>query len=390
MKLVRYGNPGKEKPGLIDAEGKLRDLSAVIKDIGPEQLSDAALAKLRKLKADKLPLVRGTPRMGCPLSGIGKFVAIGLNYSDHAAETGAAIPKEPIVFMKATTCIQGPDDAVMLPKGSVKTDWEVELGVVIGTRARYVSQKAALDHVAGYCTINDVSEREYQTERGPQWDKGKGCDTFGPIGPWLVTRDEIANVQKLAMWLDVNGQRRQTGNTRTMIFSVAKIVSYVSQFMTLMPGDVITEINGEAIVRSGDLSSRIALAAPGDTVRLKVWRDRAARELAVKLGRAEDDAGALSMKASEIQPGQLGLKLRELTREERASARVQGGLLVEEVAGAAARAGLMPGDVLLSINGMALKSVDQIKSFMDKRPKTVALLILRDGDRIFVPVELDG
>ena len=184
--------------------------------------------------------VRGTPRMGCPVSGIGKFVAIGLNYADHAAESNAPIPKEPIVFMKATTCIQGPNDAVMLPKGSVKSDWEVELGVVIGTRARYVSQKAALEHVAGYCTINDVSEREYQIERGPQWDKGKGCDTFGPIGPWLVTRDEIDNVQKLAMWLDVNGQRRQTGNTKTMIFNVAKLVSYVSQFMTLMPGDVIT------------------------------------------------------------------------------------------------------------------------------------------------------
>ena len=240
MKLVRYGNPGKEKPGLVDAQGKLRDLSAVIKDIGPEQLSDAALAKLRRLKTEALPLVRGSPRMGCPVSGVGKFVAIGLNYADHAAESGAPIPKEPIVFMKATTCIQGPDDPVMLPKGSVKSDWEVELGVVIGTRARYVSQKAALDHVAGYCTINDVSEREYQIERGPQWDKGKGCDTFGPIGPWLVTRDEIANVQKLSMWLDLNGRRMQTGNTKTMIFGVAKLVSYVSQFMTLMPGDVIT------------------------------------------------------------------------------------------------------------------------------------------------------
>ena len=240
MKLVRYGNPGKEKPGLVDAQGKLRDLSAVIKDIGPEQLSDAALAKLRRLKTEALPLVRGSPRMGCPVSGVGKFVAIGLNYADHAAESGAPIPKEPIVFMKATTCIQGPDDPVMLPKGSVKSDWEVELGVVIGTRARYVSQKAALDHVAGYCTINDVSEREYQIERGPQWDKGKGCDTFGPIGPWLVTRDEIANVQKLSMWLDLNGRRMQTGNTKTMIFGVAKLVSYVSQFMTLLPGDVIT------------------------------------------------------------------------------------------------------------------------------------------------------
>ena len=240
MKLVRYGNPGKEKPGLIDAEGALRDLSAVIKDIGPEQLSDVALAKLRKIKIEKLPLVKGSPRMGCPVAGIGKFIAIGLNYADHAAEAGLPLPKEPIVFMKAISCIQGPDDAVMLPKGSVKSDWEVELGIVIGTRARYVSQKSALDFVAGYCTINDVSEREYQNERGPQWDKGKGCDTFGPIGPWLVTRDEVGHVQKLDMWLDLNGKRTQTGNTKTMIFSVAKIVSYVSQFMTLMPGDVIT------------------------------------------------------------------------------------------------------------------------------------------------------
>ena len=240
MKLVRYGNPGKEKPGLIDAEGALRDLSAVIKDIGPEQLSDVALAKLRKIKIEKLPLVKGSPRMGCPVAGIGKFIAIGLNYADHAAEAGLPLPKEPIVFMKAISCIQGPDDAVMLPKGSVKSDWEVELGIVIGTRARYVSQKSALDFVAGYCTIKDVSEREYQNERGPQWDKGKGCDTFGPIGPWLVTRDEVGHVQKLDMWLDLNGKRTQTGNTKTMIFSVAKIVSYVSQFMTLMPGDVIT------------------------------------------------------------------------------------------------------------------------------------------------------
>lgn len=240
MKLVRYGNPGKEKPGLIDAEGKLRDLSGVVKDIGPDQLSDAALARLRRLKAATLPLVRGKPRMGCPVNGIGKFIAIGLNYSDHAAEAGMPIPKEPVVFTKAISCIQGPDDNVMLPKGSVKGDWEVELGVVIGKRSRYVTQKDALDFVAGYCTINDVSEREFQLERGSQWDKGKGCDTFGPIGPWLVTRDEIENPQKLAMWLDLNGQRMQTGNTKTMIFSVAKIVSHLSQFMTLMPGDVIT------------------------------------------------------------------------------------------------------------------------------------------------------
>jgi 2-keto-4-pentenoate hydratase/2-oxohepta-3-ene-1,7-dioic acid hydratase in catechol pathway len=240
MKLVRYGNPGKEKPGLIDAEGKLRDLSGVIGDIGPDQLGDAALAKLRKLKAANLPLVKGKPRLGSPVAGVGKFIAIGLNYVDHAAESGLPIPKEPIVFMKATTCIQGANDPVMLPKGSVKSDWEVELGVVIGTRARYVSQKDALNFVAGYCTINDVSEREYQIERGGTWDKGKGCDTFGPIGPWLVTRDDVPNPQKLAMWLDLNGQRAQTGSTKTMIFSVAKIVSYVSQFMTLMPGDVIT------------------------------------------------------------------------------------------------------------------------------------------------------
>ncbi len=239
MKLVRYGNPGKEKPGLIDAAGKLRDLSAVVKDIGPDQLSDAGLAKLLKLKTDKLPLVRGKPRMGCPVNGVGKFIAIGLNYSDHAAESGMPIPKEPIVFTKAISCIQGPDDNVMLPKGSVKGDWEVELAVVIGTKARYVSQKDALNFVAGYCVSNDVSEREFELERGSQWDKGKGCDTFGPLGPWLVTRDEITNPQKLAMWLDLNGQRMQTGNTKTMIFSVAKIVSHLSQFMTLMPGDVV-------------------------------------------------------------------------------------------------------------------------------------------------------
>jgi len=239
MKLVRYGNLGKEKPGLIDVGGKLRDLSGVIPDIGPAQLSDVVLAKLLKLKTDKLPLVRGKPRMGCPVNGIGKFIAIGLNYSDHAAEAGMPIPKEPIVFTKAISCIQGPDDDVMLPKGSVKGDWEVELGVVIGKRARHVSQKAALVHVAGYCIVNDVSEREFQLERGGQWDKGKGCDTFGPIGPWLVTRDEIPRPQRLAMWLDLNGKRMQTGNTKTMIFSVAQIVSHLSQYMTLMPGDVI-------------------------------------------------------------------------------------------------------------------------------------------------------
>jgi 2,4-diketo-3-deoxy-L-fuconate hydrolase len=240
MKLVRYGQPGKEKPGLIDAYGKLRDLSKVIDDVTPDQLGDKALAKLAKLNTDKLPLVKGKPRMGCPISHISKFVAIGLNYADHAAESGMPIPKEPIVFLKANSCIQGPDDDVMLPKGSVKTDWEVELGIVIGTKARYVSQKNALDYVAGYCVVNDVSEREYQLERGGSWDKGKGCDTFGPIGPWMVTKDEVPNPQKLHMWLELNGKRMQDGSTKTMIFGVTKLVSYVSQFMTLNPGDVIT------------------------------------------------------------------------------------------------------------------------------------------------------
>ena len=240
MKIVRYGAPGKEKPGLIDAQGQLRDLSKIIPDVGPAQLDDAVMAKLRSLNTEKLPIVRGKPRFGCPVNGVGKFIAIGLNYADHAAESNMPIPKEPIVFMKATTCIQGPNDDVMLPKGSVKTDWEVELGVVIGTKASYVSQKDALNFVAGYCTINDVSEREYQLERGGTWDKGKGCDTFGPIGPWLVTRDEIPNPQNLKMWLDHNGKRVQNGSTKTMIFGVAKLVSYVSKFMTLMPGDIIT------------------------------------------------------------------------------------------------------------------------------------------------------
>jgi 2,4-diketo-3-deoxy-L-fuconate hydrolase len=239
MKLVRYGPMGREKPGLVDTDGKLRDLSAVVADIGPNQLGGPGLAKLRKLNPTKLPLVRGKPRFGCPVAQVGKFVAIGLNYADHAAESGVPVPKEPVVFMKTTSCLQGPNDPVMLPRGSVKSDWEVELGVVIGTRARYVTRKDALTHVAGYCLINDVSEREYQLERGPQWDKGKGCDTFGPVGPWLVTPDEV-QVNRLAMWLDVNGERMQTGNTRTMVFDVAKLVSYVSEFMTLLPGDIIT------------------------------------------------------------------------------------------------------------------------------------------------------
>ena len=240
MKLVRYGAKGKEKPGLIDKEGKLRDLSGVINDITPEQLAPAALAKLAKLDTAKLPLVKGKKRFGVPLNGVRKFLAIGLNYSDHAAEAGMPIPKEPILFFKADTSLSGPNDDVMLPQGSKKSDWEVELGVVIGKKARYVSKKDALKHVAGYCVVNDVSERAYQIERGGTWDKGKGCDTFGPVGPWLVTTDEIKDPQNLDMWLDVNGKRFQTGNTKTMVFDVATIISYVSEFMTLMPGDVIT------------------------------------------------------------------------------------------------------------------------------------------------------
>lgn len=240
MKLVRYGRPGKEKPGLIDAEGKLRDLSGIIADIGADQLSDKALAKLAKLQHNTLPLVRGNPRFGVPLAQVGKFIAIGLNYADHAAEAGLPKPAEPIIFMKATSCLSGPDDPIMLPKGSKKTDWEVELGVVIGSKAQSVTEKDALSHVAGYCVVNDVSERKFQLELGSQWDKGKGCDTFGPVGPWLVTRDEVPNPQRLNLYLDLNDERMQTGSTKTMIFSVAKLVSYISRFMTLMPGDIIT------------------------------------------------------------------------------------------------------------------------------------------------------
>ena len=240
MKLVRYGRLGKEKPGLIDQEGILRDLSGVIDDIGPEQLSAKSLNKLGRLKPASLPLVRGNPRFGVPIAQVGKFIGIGLNYSDHAAEAGMPVPSEPIVFMKAITSLSGANDPVVLPRNSRKSDWEVELGVVIGTMARYVTQKDALQYVAGYCIVNDVSEREFQLERGSQWDKGKGCDTFGPVGPWLVTTDEITQPQRLNVWLDLNGERMQTGNTKTMIFSVAKLVSYVSRFMTLMPGDIIT------------------------------------------------------------------------------------------------------------------------------------------------------
>jgi 2,4-didehydro-3-deoxy-L-rhamnonate hydrolase len=240
MKLLRYGSPGQERPGLLDGQGRIRGLSGRIKDIDGSQLSPQALRELASLRVEDLPVVEGSPRLGPPVANVGKFIAIGLNFSDHAAESNLPIPKEPVVFMKATSCIVGPNDQVVIPRGSTKTDWEVELGVVIGTRASYVTKEQALDHVAGYVVVNDVSEREYQTERGGTWDKGKGCDTFGPIGPWLVTRDEVGDVQNLAMWLDLNGERKQTGTTATMIFDVATIVSYLSEFMSLLPGDVIT------------------------------------------------------------------------------------------------------------------------------------------------------
>lgn len=240
MKLVRYGKPGKEKPGLIDADGKIRDLSKHVADIDGRALTPQVLSKLAKLKVDRLPLVRGRPRLGSCVGNIGNFIAVGLNYADHAAESNMPIPKEPILFNKAPSCVVGPNDEVVLPKGSKKTDWEVEIAIVIGSRASYVSEKDALSHVAGYCVCNDVSEREYQVERGGQWMKGKCCPTFGPLGPWMVTKDEIKNVQKLGMWLEVNGERMQTGSTATMIFNIKTIVSYISQFMILNPGDVIT------------------------------------------------------------------------------------------------------------------------------------------------------
>ncbi|MBC7710937.1 MAG: fumarylacetoacetate hydrolase family protein [Rhizobacter sp.] len=240
MKLIRYGKPGQEKPGLIDSEGKIRSLADVIIDWNGDTLDPKMLVKIAKIKTATLPLVKPKTRLGSPVARPQKFIAIGLNFTDHALETGNPIPKEPVVFNKWTSCIVGPNDDVMLPKNSVKSDWEVELGVVIGTQARNVTKKAALNHVAGYCLINDVSEREYQTERGGTWDKGKGFDTFGPIGPWLVTSDEVGNVGKLDMWLDVNGVRQQTGNTKTMIFDVATLVAYCSTLMTLEPGDIIT------------------------------------------------------------------------------------------------------------------------------------------------------
>jgi len=239
MKLIRWGAKGAEKPGLVDADGALRDLSGHLAEIAPELLSPMGLARLRAIDTAGLPEIPAGARLGMPLTGISKIVCVGLNYADHAAETGAKIPKEPILFLKAVSSLNGPNDDIVIPRGAVKTDWEVELGVVIGTRASYVNEQEAMDHVAGYCVVNDVSEREYQSERGGLWDKGKGCDSFAPIGPWLVTRDEIADPQDLKLGTEVNGVRRQDGSTRTMIFDVRTLVSYISHFMTLMPGDII-------------------------------------------------------------------------------------------------------------------------------------------------------
>lgn len=240
MKLLRVGAKGAEKPAILAEDGSIRDLSGIVGDIGGETLTPEGLAKIRALDIGVLPKLDASDRIGPCVANVGKFICIGLNYADHAAETGAPIPAEPIIFMKATSAIIGPNDDVIIPKNAIKPDWEVELGVIIGKEARYVDEADALDHVAGYCVVNDVSERHFQTERGGQWDKGKGCDTFGPIGPWLVTRDEVADPQNLGMWLDVDGHRYQNGSTKTMIFGVANVVSYVSQFMSLQPGDIIT------------------------------------------------------------------------------------------------------------------------------------------------------
>jgi 2-keto-4-pentenoate hydratase/2-oxohepta-3-ene-1,7-dioic acid hydratase in catechol pathway len=240
MKLVRYGAKGAEKPGLIDKSGQLRDLSAHLRDLDGEAYSPASLRRLAEIDPASLPAVAGNPRLGAPVTGISKFVAIGLNYSDHAKETGNPIPSEPIFFLKANTALSGPNDPVEKPRGSTKLDWEVEIAAIIGTRAKYVSEADAINHVAGYCICNDVSERNFQIDRPGQWTRGKSHDTFGPLGPWVATKDEIADVQNLSMWLDVNGQRRQTGSTKTMIFGIAKCVSYLSQFLTLLPGDIIT------------------------------------------------------------------------------------------------------------------------------------------------------
>jgi 2-keto-4-pentenoate hydratase/2-oxohepta-3-ene-1,7-dioic acid hydratase in catechol pathway len=267
MKLLRYGPPGHEKPGLLDRDGKIRDLADVIGDVDGESLAPASLDRLRRTDPANLPLVAGTPRLGPCVGRVPKFIAIGLNYRQHAAETGAAIPKEPIIFMKATSSICGPDDDVVIPKGSQKTDWEVELGIVIGSLARYVAQADARRHIAGYCIVNDVSEREFQIERGGQWTKGKSADTFGPIGPWVVTADQVPDPGKLALWTEVNGKRVQSSNTGDLIFGIDEIVSYVSHFLTLMPGDVIATGTPSGV---GLGMKPPQFLKPGDRMRLSV------------------------------------------------------------------------------------------------------------------------
>jgi 2,4-diketo-3-deoxy-L-fuconate hydrolase len=267
VKLVRYGKAGKEKPGMIDAEGKLRDLGDLIPDLSGDALSRKSLKRLSKIDVEELPLVRGKPRLGPCVGHVGNFIAVGLNYADHAAESNMPIPKEPILFNKAPSCIVGPNDDVVIPKGSLKTDWEVELAVVIGSRASYVSEDDALDYVAGYCLCNDVSERTYQLEGTGQWMKGKGCPTFGPLGPWLATADEIPDPQKLGMWLDLNGERMQSGSTSTMIFGVKTLVSYISRFMILEPGDVITTGTPPGV---GSGKKPPMFVKPGDTMSLGI------------------------------------------------------------------------------------------------------------------------
>ncbi|MFD1840025.1 ureidoglycolate lyase [Paracidovorax cattleyae] len=268
MKLLRFGPPGQEKPGLLDAQGVVRDLSAHVRDIDGDAIGPDALARLRALDPATLPAVPGTPRIGACVGRIGKFVCIGLNYADHAAESNMPIPAEPIVFNKWTSAVVGPNDDVKIPRGSEKTDWEVELGVVIGTAASYVEEADALAHVAGYCVVNDVSERNYQLERGGTWDKGKGCDTFGPTGPWLVTADEVPDPHALDMWLEVDGRRYQNGNTRTMIFNVPQLVSYLSRFMTLQPGDVISTGTPPGVGMG--IKPQPVYLRPGQTLRLGI------------------------------------------------------------------------------------------------------------------------
>ena len=268
MKITRFGPKGQEKPAILDARGQWRDLSGVIADITPQTLTPQGQAALRKIDTSTLPVIANPGRVGLPWTGCGKFICVGLNYADHAAESGLPVPPEPVLFTKHTCTMVGANDAVVLPQGSVKSDWEVELGVVIGAQARYVSEADALKHVAGYCVINDVSEREYQLERGGTWDKGKGCDTFGPVGPWLVTADEIADPQALPMWLEVNGKRHQNGSTRTMVFGVAQLVSYISRFMTLYPGDLITTGTPPGVGMG--IKPNPVYLKPGDVMRLGI------------------------------------------------------------------------------------------------------------------------